>query len=154
MQITKQTSLVTLTTHLFFLLTAMVLLFSCSKDKDIVDSPVAKNADLTSGISQHASTRTSTVAVPYEDIVYVSCANGGAGESVKLSGYTNFLYTISWTDHGFTYGYHANSYGIKGVGLTSGDTFVASGNTEAQVAASWANDRWIATINDQPAAVL
>ncbi len=147
MQIAKQTSLVKLTTHLFFLLTAMVFLFSCSKDK--LDGPVAKNAELTTDKSPQASAAKGTVGVPYENILYVSCANDGAGEYVQLSGLTNLLYTTSWTDHGFTFGYHFNSYNIKGVGLTSGETFVASGTTEGQVAASWVNDQWIVTIMDQ-----
>src|SRR5829696_5175132 len=101
MQIAKQTSLVKLTTHLFFSLAAMAPLFSCSKGK--ADGAVANNADVTRPISSNASNRTSTVAVPYENTVYVSCANNGAGEYIRLSGFTNLLYTISWTDHGFTY---------------------------------------------------
>jgi len=85
------------------------------------------------------------VAVPYEKTVFVPCANGGAGEYVQLSGSTNFVYQLVWTDHGFNLGYHANSYAIKGVGLLSGETFVASAGTEGTVAAVWENDHWVAT---------
>lgn len=147
MQIAKQTSIVKLIFYLLVLFTTLSILFSCSKDK--ADVTLAKDADLAAGISSKASPRTSTVAVPYENTVYVPCANSGAGEYVQLSGNTNFLYTISWTDHGFTFGYHANSYRIKGVGLSSGETFVASGNTEGQVAGSWINGQWIAITIDQ-----
>ncbi|HEX7905455.1 MAG TPA: hypothetical protein VF487_16395 [Chitinophagaceae bacterium] len=146
MQIAKQTSIVKLTFYLLVLFTVMAVVFSCSKDKT---AAIIKDEDVIAGISSHASNRTSTVAVPYENTIYVPCANGGAGEYVQLNGYTNFLYTISWTDQGFTYGYHANYHQIKGVGLSSGQTFVASGNTEGQVAASWLNERWVAIIKDQ-----
>ena len=147
MQTLKRASVLKFTTHFFFSLLAAVALFSCSKDN--ADGPAVEISDAPPAISSNASDRTSTVAVPYDNTVYVPCANGGAGEYVHLNGRTNFLYTISWTDHGFTYGYHANSYAIKGVGLTSGEQFVASGTTEGQVAASWVNERWIAIITDQ-----
>ena len=147
MQTLKQASVFKFTTHVFFSLLTVAALFSCSKDK--ADGPVAKVADAEPSISSHASDRTSTVAVPYDRTVYVPCANGGAGEYVQLTGSTNFLYTISWTDHGFTYGYHENSYGIKGLGLTSGEQFVASGIIHGSVAASWVNEQWIAVFTDQ-----
>jgi len=147
MQTLKRASVLKFTTHVFFSLLTAAALFSCSKDN--VDGPAAEISDALPAISSNASDRTSTVAVPYDNTVYVPCANGGAGEYVHLTGSTNFLYTISWTDHGFTYGYHANSYAIKGVGLTSGVQFVASGITEGQVAASWVNEQWIAIFTDQ-----
>ena len=147
MQTAKNISLLKLMTHLMISILAIMILFSCSKEK--TNLPSGDKVQLSPSISEHASTRTSTVAVPYDWTIYVSCANGGAGEYVHVTGSTNFVYTISWTDHGFTYGYHANTYKIEGVGLTSGNTFIGSGFTEGQVVGSWVNDQWVSTLVDQ-----
>ena len=125
-------------------LLGLVLLFSCSKDS--VTTTEEKNEP---SISLNASPRTSTIAVPFDEYVYVSCSNGGAGELVHLTGLTNYLYTISWTDHGFTYGYHSNTYQITGEGLSSGETFHGTGNNSGQVFGSWVNDHWVSTFVDQ-----
>jgi hypothetical protein len=147
MQTLKQTSVLKFTTFIFFSLLAMAALFSCSKDN--VDGPPAKNADLTPAISSHASDRTSTVAIRYDNTVYVPCANGGEGEYVQLNGFTNYAYNISWTDNGATFGYHANSYAIKGVGLTSGQQFIASGMGEGQTYLSWVDGHWLSVFHDR-----
>lgn len=147
MQTAKNISLLKLLTHLMISIFTIMVLFSCSKEK--TGTPVPANARLSPSISANASTRTSTVAVPYDWTVYVSCGNGGAGEYVHITGSTNFVYTLSWTDHGFTYGYHANTYKIQGVGLTSGNTYVGSGFTEGQSLGSWVNEQWIFTLVDQ-----
>ena len=147
MQTVKSISLLKLLAHLMISMLAIMVLFSCSKEK--TNTQTQASAQLSPSISAQASTRTSTVAVPYDWTVYVPCANGGAGEYIHITGSTNFVYTISWTDQGFTYGYHANTYKIEGVGLTSGTTFVGSGFTEGQVKGSWVNDQWISTMVDQ-----
>jgi hypothetical protein len=115
----------------------------CSKDE--LSSPDRKESNVTA----QASDRTSTIGVPFDQFVYAECANGGNGELVHLTGLTNYHYNISWTEHGFTYGYHSNTYQITGVGLTSGEEFNGSGNTSGQVAGSWVNDHWVSNFNDQ-----
>ena len=147
MQTAKNISLLKLLTHLMISVLAIIVLFSCTKEK--TSTPVQAKAQLSPSISEHASTRTSSVAVPYDWTVFVPCSNGGTGEFVHVTGSTNFVYTISWTDHGFTYGYHANTYKVVAVGLASGNTYVGSGFTEGQVAGSWSNDQWISTYVDQ-----
>jgi hypothetical protein len=147
MQTAKNTSLVKLLTQFMISIFTIVILFSCTKEK--TNSAIGEKAQLSPSISEHASIRTSTVAIPYDWTIFVPCANGGAGEFVHISGSTNLTYTISWTDHGFTYGYHANTYKIQGEGLTSGDTFIGSGHTEGQVVGSWVNEQWVSTFVDQ-----
>ena len=147
MQTLKHTSVMKITIQILFFLSAIVLLFLCGKDKSLSIAP--KAIELMPSISDNASVRTSTAAVPYDWTFYVPCANGGAGEYVRVKGSTNFVYTISWTDHGFTYGYHANTYKIEGVGLTSGETFIGSGHTEGQVMGAWVNEQWLSTLVDQ-----
>jgi hypothetical protein len=145
MQTLKQISVLKVTTHLFFSLLATVFLFSCSKD----NVPDPAKAELSSNESSHASIRTSSTNIPYDWNFFVPCANGGAGEWVRVTGSTNLVYTISWTDHGFTYGYHSNTYGVHGVGLTTGETFIGSGHTEGQVLGAWVNEQWLSTFVDQ-----
>jgi hypothetical protein len=104
------------------------MLFSCSKN--IADAPASQNAELASSNgSSNASTRTSIVAVPFENTVFVPCANSGVGDSVFLTGKTNFVYQMTWTDHDFTMVYHDNDHQVKGVGLSSGETYTGSGGT-------------------------
>jgi len=134
------------TIQLLFAIVSMTLLFSCTRER-VEPKPVEEN--LSSSISSNASDRTSIVAIPFDNTVFIPCANGGAGELVHITGLTNLLYTISWTDHGFTYGYHATTYKIVGTGLTSGDTFTGSGNTEGQVMGAWVNEQWLSTFVDQ-----
>jgi len=146
MQILKSNFVLKTTIQLFFTLFIIFLLFSCSREKLETNSV---EQTISPSISSNASDRTSIVAVPFDNTVFVPCANGGAGESVHIKGFTNLLYTISWTDHGFTYGYHANTYRIEGTGLTSGETFVGSGQTEGQVFGSWVSEQWLSTLIDQ-----
>jgi len=123
----------------FFVIAVFV---SCTKN--IADAPEQTNEQLTSAnASSNASTRTSTVAVPFENTIFVPCANGGAGESVSLTGKTNFLYQMTWTDHDFTLVYHDNYHEVTGVGLSSGETFSGSGGTNGTVMGSWVNSQWV-----------
>lgn len=146
MPVLKQTSLLKISFQLLFIGLTLVVLFSCSKEKT---SNNAIEETISPSISLNASNRTSTVAIPFDETVFVSCANGGAGEYVHITGRTNLVYTISWTDHGFTYGYHSTTYKIEGVGLSSGQSFVGSGNTEGQVMGAWVNEQWLSNFVDQ-----
>jgi len=141
MSIFKQASL-----HLFFIMFTTTLLSSCSKENKPGNSV---EQVISPAISLNASDRTSTVAIPFDETIFVSCANGGAGEYVHVTGRTNLVYTISWTDHGFTFGYHSNTYNIKGTGLSSGQNFTGSGNTEGQVMGSWVNEQWLSNFVDK-----
>ncbi len=132
----------------FVALAAMVLLFSCNKNADELP---ARSATVTTDAkdSQESAMRINMKAVPFQKTVYVPCANGGAGENVELSGNTNFVYQMTWTDHGFTLVYHANHQNVTGVGLTSGERFVGSGVTNGTVMGAWVNNSWVATTNEQ-----
>ena len=145
MPILKQASLLKISLQFVIIGFAMTLLFSCTKENTVGDS----SETISPSISLNASNRTSTVAIPFDETIFVSCANGGAGEYVHVTGKTNLVYTISWTDHGFTYGYHSNTYNIKGVGLSSGQNFVGSGNTEGQVMGAWVNEQWVSNLVDK-----
>ena len=146
MSILNQTSFLKFTFQFVFISLLITFLSSCSKEN--TPNKTGEEA-ISPSISVNASDRTSVVAIPFEETFFVSCANGGVGEYVHVTGKTNMLYTISWTEHGFTFGYHINTYNVKGVGLTSGQSFVGSGNIEGQVMGAWVNQQWLANFIDQ-----
>lgn len=128
----------------FLFVITLSLLSSCTKNA--ADIPTPTEAELTSSNQSGQSANENTIhAVPFEANLFVSCANGGAGETVEFSGFTNFIYQLAWTDHGFTLVYHDNTHKVKGVGVLSGETFVVSGGTNGTVMGSWVNSQWIGT---------
>jgi hypothetical protein len=145
MQKVKQTPTFKLLITPLLALFTMVLLFSCSKN--IAEIPGQNNPELSASNQSSPSHMNNGLAVaPFESTLFVPCANGGAGEDVALTGKTNFIYQMSWNEHGFSLVYHDNSYGVTGVGLSSGETFTASGGTQETVMGSWVNNQWIGTL--------
>ena len=98
---------------------AIALLFSCSKNAADVAQPAIEEASIANATS-NGSNDNIIHAVPFEASRFIPCANGGAGEDVVLTGFTNFIYGMTWTDHGFTALYHDNVHQVTGVGLSSG----------------------------------
>ena len=126
----------------------VAVLFSCTRNISDVQTP--QNAQLNSAnISSNASTRTSIVAIPFENTTFVPCANGGAGEDVLITGKTNLVYQMTWTDHDFTMVYHDNDHQVKGVGLSSGETYTGSGGTNGTFMGSWVNSQWVGDFVEQ-----
>lgn len=120
------------------------LLFSCTKnaaDVTALTTETGTSADR----STSSANENNIHAVPFETTIYVPCANGGAGEYVELSGFSNFIYQIQWNNNGFTMTYHENVKQVTGVGVASGETFVATGGTNGTVMGSWVSDQWVGT---------
>ncbi|HET9746160.1 MAG TPA: hypothetical protein VFP97_10620 [Chitinophagaceae bacterium] len=122
---------------------ATTLLFSCSKNVADVGQPTVE--ETTANASSNTGNGNTIHAVPFENEFYVPCANGGAGENVVLNGFINYIYQLSWTDNGFTMVYHDNAHKVTGTGVSSGESFVASGGTNGVVMGSWVNSQWIGT---------
>lgn len=129
----------------FLSVLAVALLFSCTKNVADAPQPTAEEATAANESSNSASDNI-IHAVPFETTLFVPCANGGAGEDVALTGYTNFIYGMSWTDHGFTMIYHDNVHQVTGVGVTSGEKFTASGGTNGTVMGVWYSNQWVGTM--------
>jgi len=120
------------------------LLFSCTKNA--TDVTALTTETVTSTNTSPSSANENTIhSVPFETNVYVPCANGGAGEYVELSGFTNFIYQLQWNNNSFTLVYHDNVHQLTGVGVSSGETFVASGGTNGTVMGSWVSNQWVGT---------
>jgi hypothetical protein len=126
-------------TFLLLTLSAMFLLFSCKKNiaefpgKDIREQSISNQ-------SSPAQVSNTVETVPFERTLFVPCGNGGAGEDVTLTGSIKFVDQVIFNDHGFTFTYHAVPQGIKDLGLSSGDTFEASGVDNGTIAGEFGEE--------------
>ena len=127
---------------------ATALLFSCTKSVVDVPKPAAEEATAVDA-NPHGKNDNIIHAVPFETIVFVPCANGGAGEDVQLTGFTNFIYGLVYTDRGFSMLYHDNVHQVTGIGLSSGESFVASGGTNGTVQGVWYSTQWVGNTTTQ-----
>ena len=76
---------------------------------------------------------TTSAKEPISLWVYVSCANGGAGEVVMLSGTLHTVFHVTYDGAGgFHYTSHFNPQGVTGVGLTTGARYQGTGVTQYQ----------------------
>src|SRR5258705_3161717 len=147
MQNLKQSAKLNLFSASVLAVLSMLALFSCSKNSSEITTGDKEPALSNSSNAIHE--RYGSVAVPFEATVFVPCANGGAGENVALSGEMNFVYQLTWTDNGFSMVFHDNSYGVTGVGLSSGETFVASAGGPGVSTGSLENRQGICTAATQ-----
>jgi hypothetical protein len=61
---------------------------------------------------------------PFDEVVFVPCANGGAGEFVELSGSLNFVFhDIFDASGGLHVQVHSNLQGVSGMGATTGTRY-------------------------------
>jgi len=127
---------------------ATALLFSCTKNVADLPDQAAEEATAVDA-NPHGKNDNIIHAVPFETTVFVPCANGGAGENVRLTGFTNFIYGLVSTDRGFTMLYHDNAHQVTGVGLSSGESFVASGGTNGTVQGVWYSTQWVGNTTSQ-----
>jgi hypothetical protein len=145
MQIKIQSGQFRLAGTLLLALSTMMLLFSCKKNVAGINEQ-EPNTINSSAATQNNSVETS---IPYDRTLYVQCANEGEGEEVLLTGFMSVNHNIVYNNKGFTLSYHANPHGIKGVGLTTGDTYVASGGTQDVITGSYTNDQFSAAVTEQ-----
>jgi len=126
----------------------VALLFSCTKNVAEVPDQAAEEATAVDA-NPHGKNDNIIHAVPFETTVFVPCANGGAGEDVRLTGFTNFIYGLVYTDRGFSMQYHDNVHQVKGVGLSSDESFIANGGTNGTVAGVWYSSQWVGNSSTQ-----
>lgn len=77
-----------------------------------------------------ASSFTVNTVFPIDLIVFVPCANGGAGEDVALSGNLHDLFHITVNGNSLHVKTHDQPQGISGTGLVTGDKYQATGVTQ------------------------
>ena len=98
------------------------------------DSPVSPRhlaPDALGGATLAALVSTTNEVVPNEFTEFVSCANGGAGELVHVTGSIHRVFTtVVNANGGVMVRARFQIQGTKGVGLTTGDRYQASGVTQ------------------------
>jgi hypothetical protein len=77
-----------------------------------------------------ALTITTNDFIPFSQLVFVPCANGGAGEDVLVEGILHLQQHITINDNRVTLKTHAQPQGADGVGQTTGDLYQAVGVTQ------------------------
>jgi hypothetical protein len=81
-----------------------------------------------------ATTVTTNVQQPLDLFVFVPCAMGGMGEFVQLTGTLHVLFvTVTDAQGGVLTKYHFQPQGVRGVGLTTGDKYQATGETQETI---------------------
>ena len=94
------------------------------------DQTPALRSDLT---TNSAINLNSNVSIPIELLVFVPCADGGAGEVIDVSGPLHVLQTLTISNSGnISDLFHFQPQGISGVGLSTGDKYQATGITQSK----------------------
>jgi hypothetical protein len=73
-------------------------------------------------------------SIPFAQITFVPCAAGGAGELVLLEGTLHVLITETVNGSNASLKVHFQPQGATGTGLTTGDTYRATGVTQEHTA--------------------
>ena len=87
-------------------------------------------------VPAHAAVVINDESIEFSLAVFVSCANGGAGDTVILNGRLHILTTFTINGKRVSGKSHFQPQGISGVGLATGDEYRATGVTEDHFSAS------------------
>ena len=117
---------------LFSGILSMLLLFSCKKNMNELPGLADAGVNV-SDQSTGAAVSRSEELVPYDLTLFVPCGNDGAGEEVALTGSLKIVEKTVYNNHGFTLNYQVLTQGVTGVGLSSGETFQASGGNKGTI---------------------
>src|SRR2546423_232717 len=116
----------------------IAFLATCKKNMNVVSSDQNK-------LLSKATTFTSNEKLPVDVIVFVPCANGGAGENVHLTGTIHILIHTTVNKNNFTAKYQLQPQGLSGTGETTGDKYRGSGASQEKAEGSFNNDKSIDT---------
>jgi hypothetical protein len=87
-----------------------------------------------------ASTFTASTSFPIELLVFIPCANGGAGEEVLLSGNLHDLFHVTINDNSIHVKVHDQPQGISGTGQVTGVKYQATGVTQDEFKTSFGSE--------------
>jgi hypothetical protein len=85
---------------------------------------------------------TTNGTMPFSTIEFVPCAADGAGELVSISGDLHVLMTSTINGNNISGKVHFQPQGLKGTGLTTGDTYNATGVTQESFKSSLQNGQF------------
>jgi len=126
---------------------SMLLLISCRKSPaEMLTQQNGETASLTKVATEVGG---GTETVPYERTVFVPCANNGAGEDVQLTGSVINVDKFMYNKNGFTLTYHTHTKGVKGIGLSTGEEYNATGGMQNTITGAFENRRFSGTTIEQ-----
>ena len=82
---------------------------------------------LSAPASAETITNTVSVKLPVNVTMFSSCANGGAGEVISLTGDLHVLISVTINDNVIRMSQHWQGQGLSGTGNITGDTYQAPG---------------------------
>lgn len=89
-----------------------------------------------------AVTTTSNFKIPVNILVFIPCADAGAGEFVELTGNLHVLFHTTVNGNRFNVKSHFQPQGISGVGQSTGDKYQATGVTQERFGGSFVNGQF------------
>jgi hypothetical protein len=95
-----------------------------------------------SAVAASQAAVTTNVKVPFAQIEFVPCANGGAGELVLVEGTLHILTTFTINDNHVSGKIHFQPQGATGTGLVTGDTYRATGVTQEEFSDNLTNGQF------------
>lgn len=103
---------------------------------DAAPTDSSSTASLTPGSAPalRAAAFTVSQSFPIDIVVFVDCANGGAGEFVELTGQLHDLFHVTISSGGrFVLKLHDQPQGVSGVGEISGDVYHGTGVSQQTI---------------------
>ena len=109
-----------------FLACAAITLAACEQPPTAVPSASPLGQPLFSAV-----TSTDNITIPIDLIVFVPCANGGAGEPIEVSGPLHVLTQVTISSSGNASFYsHFQPQGVTGSGFVTGAKYQGTGITQ------------------------
>jgi hypothetical protein len=102
----------------------------CSGLAGCGSSPTETASDQPLPPSLRATAFTVTQNFEFSQLVFIQCANGGAGEDVTLSGTLHDVFHVTINGNKFVLKTHDQPQGVTGVGAITGDIYHATGVTQ------------------------
>jgi hypothetical protein len=134
---------------LAFTTTMGFLLLSCSKNSNEVSAPpVAAEVSQAAG-NEAANVYNSQQLWEVDRLMSVPCANNGNGEDVQLNGYVHFTDHFTVNGNHFTLTSQANYNEVSGIGLLTGDNYVANGGGRFVMQGDLVDGQFIASGSDR-----
>lgn len=112
-----------------------ILVLPLGACSDVSEAPLGPR-----GLGRAAADVTTTnVVFPLEIAQFVPCADGGTGEIVALSGNIHDLFHVTMNGNRYEGKVHSQPQGVRGVGLTTGDSYRGTGVTQETFGGSLVN---------------
>ncbi|HXL57198.1 MAG TPA: hypothetical protein VN958_13125 [Chitinophagaceae bacterium] len=126
---------------LFFAGIFVLNLIACKKET-VMSSANQDQLKAATVQTNAASNYISNEEVLIDLLVFIPCANGGAGEDVQLSGYLHSITKVTINGNSVHAKVHDQPQGISGTGTITGDKYQGTGVTQHEFKGSLVNGQY------------